>query len=61
MSDLIDLRFSYKGFVYSSTANIGGENYVLPALYKQQKPLLSGISPELEKLFEATKPTEYKE
>ena len=59
MSDLTDLHSSYKGFVYSSTANIGGENYVLPALYKQRKPLLNGISPELEKLFEASKPAVY--
>lgn len=59
MSDLIDLRLSYKGFVYSSTANQGGENYVLPALYKQKNPLLSGISPELEQLFEASEPIVY--
>ena len=59
MSDLTDLHSSYKGFVYSSTANIGGENYVLPALYKQRKPLLNGISPELKKLFEASKPAVY--
>lgn len=59
MSDIGDLRFSYKGVVYSSSTNQGGENYVLPALYKQDTPLLSGISPELEQLFESSVPVIY--
>lgn len=59
MSDMAELRSSYKGFVYSSTAYRGGVNYVLPALYKQKKPILNGISPELEKLFEITEPEVY--
>ncbi len=56
MSDITDLSCSYKGFVYSSTANKGGVNYVLPAIYKQKKPILEGISPELKKIFEASEP-----
>lgn len=59
MSDMAELRCSYKGFVYSSTSNRGGVNYVLPALYKQKKPILNGISHELEKLFDVTDPAIY--
>lgn len=52
------------GFMYSSTKNPGGVNYVFPATYETKQPPTYNdkqISERLEKLFTASEPKLYKE
>ncbi len=51
---------SHKGIVYSSTKHKGGYNIVLPALYTDKEPLVSGYSKILLEMFEQQIPVIYK-
>lgn len=52
--------YTHKGILFSSTANKGGLNCVLPAIYKNNIPPKEGHSNILNDLFEASKPIIFK-